>query len=325
MAKNSVYGSAPYITLDSTDVSSKQIYKTNKPGHFKTILPSELKLEGTNWEVGLVWTRIPFTWRTISKPIQFGIIVKLYNYKLMEHTHFANRRPWLQSKDLFHKSVNSMNLEDYPSNMTGYIPYYFPAGFYPTRYAVGKQLADDINSMLKGTNITVHFFERPDNTYGFNVLGGQISIWTSEAWFLKDLFGLKYDHPQEATGGEPKENDSKLFGIYNLEQAESDLKRTKTFEVYSGIEMYCNAVAPYAMGSSLVQHLTTISTSNVTPGESIVYHANPIIYYPVSNNYFNLLEVKLANRTGDLVEFFGGDSDQVTVQLHFRQHRMFGI
>ena len=315
MAKNSYYCTNPPLILDSTDEPRMRLYPNNKPNHFRNVMSTEMRLVGPNWEVGLVWARIPFTWRNIPNAIQFGLI---YTPK----TGHKSRSEFTTDDDTIITRLHAIDngtLNHYPLNASNYQAYYLSPGFFPTRYALGVHMETEINNLLLGTGMSIHFYEKPNRTFGFRVKGGKLSIWTDNIGFLSNTFGF-LTHTLK-----PDNAPLKVEGIMDLEKVISVKDNIKPFQAYQSIELYCNAVAPYRMGSALVQHLAPIPTNDVINGTTFVYQPNPIIYYPVSANSFNEFEVQMAYRTGDEVVFSGDDADQVTLQLHFRQRHPSSI
>ena len=309
MAKNSIYGSNAPIILDSTDAASMRLYPNNRPSHFRNVMSTELKLVGPNWEVGMVWARIPFTWRNVPNAIQFGLIyIPKMGHK--SRSDFSTDDDPMTAR--LH-AIDNGTLNQYPLNASNYQVYYLSPGFFPTRYALGVHMEGEINTLLLGTGMSVHFYEKPDKTFGFRVKGGKLSIWTNNIGFLTNTFGF-LTHSLK-----PDNAPFKVEGIMDLEKAISVKDKIKPFQAYQSIEVYCSAVAPYRMGSSLVHLLAPIPTNDVINGTTFVYRPNPMFYYPVSANSFTEFEVQLANRTDVEVKFCGDDADQVTLQLHFRQ------
>jgi len=360
MAKNSIYSASPFLTLDSSDKVSLRLYQENKPHSFKNRLPCSMKLEGQNWEVGLVWARLPFTWRNIQAAVEMGILVRpdaAANAELKKKlpAEFHDRKRLKESRNPFIKRINNLPFESdqFPETSSGFLHYYFPAGFYMSRYEVGKKLEADLNKLLAPASMSVHFFERTDRTFGFNVIGGKIGIWTRGYQFLKGVLGQRlqnYEVPgtiaaerdgapsakrarveevedeeetdDEEEGGAEAREPKTIVGIVDLEQSLCKAEHFKPFPVFGSIELYCDAIDKYVMGNNLVQHIAAVSTHNVKHGETFVHQANPIVYYPVSSDNFSEIGVTLAYRTGDPVWFRGGESDRVSVQLHFRQRRL---
>ena len=116
MAKNSIYGSNAPIILDSTDAASMRLYPNNRPSHFRNVMSTELKLVGPNWEVGMVWARVPFTWRNVPNAIQFGLI---YTPKMghKSRSDFSTDDDPLTAR--LH-AIDNGTLNQYPLNASNY-------------------------------------------------------------------------------------------------------------------------------------------------------------------------------------------------------------
>jgi len=112
MAKNSIYDQSPFVSLDSTDENSITQYKENKPSKFKNILPSELKLDGQGWEVGLVYGRFPFTFRSVKTAQQFGLVIHPASRLVTDE--FTTRKLWQHSGDNFIRRINSTEDMGFP-------------------------------------------------------------------------------------------------------------------------------------------------------------------------------------------------------------------
>jgi hypothetical protein len=315
MAKNSFLGHAPFLTLDSSDPASMAIHRNNKPAHFVNTLASELRLEGNAWMCALMECRIPKTFRTIPNTSLLCILVKP---KLVNEEYgdkFLTREGWKANANPDIAEFNQLDIKEYPSFNTGFLPYYIPAGVYSTPRQISKQMETDINAMLQGSNMKIVSYERPDQTIAWQVFGGVMGVWSKNIATLSDYFGWKYDYIGTAVQGQEK----RFGGVVDIDAVITDPVHMKPLESYSNVDVFCDAIATYSMGSQQVDHIATIPMNGVEEGETVVYTPSPHIYYPVSGNNMREIEVKVCRRNGELVNFMGGHSDRVSLKLHFKQ------
>jgi len=316
MAQNSFLGHAPFLTLDSSDPASIAIHRENKPAHFVNTLSTELRLEGNAWMCALMECRVPKTFRTISDPTQLFILVKPQSVSKGYETRFSNR---VEMKDHYYQEFadfNKLEIYDYPPDSSGFLAYEIPTGVYSSPRQLAKNMEKELNNLLQGSNLKVISYERPNHTVAFRVFGGEMGIWSKKMTVLSDYFGWKSASYNESTfGDEP----FKIAGVAHIDSVLTDPSLMQPLEPYSNVDVFCDAIATYSMGSQQVNHLATVPMHGVVKGETVVYTPSPHIYYPVSRNNMREIEVKVCRRNGELVNFMGGDSDRVSLKLHFKQ------
>jgi hypothetical protein len=256
------------INLSSADPVSMSKYKSNKPSSFTQILERTKLLNG-NWEVGVRWIRVPFTWRTIEKPTRFGILVKPND---STQSRYTNRTAAKNTDDEFDRRLFSQKIEWYEENNSGYISYTFPPGFYQSRKEVGEKLAEGINARLQGSNVSVFFEELPHRTYRFVVTGGDVGLFAENAYILQDILGFKVGSAL----------DGRLIGLQDIRHAKCDDKRFKPFAAYPDVDVYCNIIETYPYGTGRCNQIFALSQSGEKEGSMVYRHVGTPHYYPVA-------------------------------------------
>jgi hypothetical protein len=276
-------------------------------------------LEGTNWEVGLISATIPFTWCNVDKSVRFLVIFS--EADVVGANRYPPVRNLTDSPDSFLKAVGNLAVtKSLVHSDLCYVQYLLPPGLYSSRQEVGRTIASGLSQLLARAGVVVSLYEWSEDRFSFGVQGVHVRLFMGDPWLMRDVLGFEIEQVPEPTNGSP------VFMVSDLTNILNNKSLMKEFLVPTSIELYCDAVEPYAHGSQRTSQLATISVEGVKHGMSFTFLPSAVEYYPVSNDRFSNIEVKLTYNNGELVAFRNmGVGNPVSVKLRFRQKLFGGI
>ena len=120
------------IVLTLSSNSSSTIYPNNEPGHFQTLLPTDLRLDGSGWMIGLARIQFPRTWPILTDS---DCTFKIYKIKPSVQIIVKISEDNFVSTENFIEHINKL-IEDAGSKLT--TGQKAATGIHETRFKLGN-------------------------------------------------------------------------------------------------------------------------------------------------------------------------------------------
>lgn len=308
-----------YIVLPS-NVKHIEGDVINQPNHFKTPLDRPLELQKDKWEVALAEINYPHSWQKSlsNKHIWYQFNKKEYKWVDPSPTTIgevnivrdvvSSKSHWDESELMIKQSKQvkrtSIKLEsrEVIKYLNSIKPREFDGRFTYSTYEKDNKERRVIVYLREGEMIYLAPTLR-------TLLGFSNGYITSVGYNHKIIL----TNPQSQIDPlEPKQDKNPSDMIFKVVAPKKPDFQDSKYNLY----IYCNLVDESIVGDTQVPLLRTVAVSNKNQNKYISEHFQDLRYMPLSNSFYQYIEIKITDDYGELIDFQSG---KVIVTLHLRQ------
>ncbi len=322
------------VTLPSN--SSTEIFKTNRPNSYKTIVKRTINEETDGqWEVAPISITYPHSFDNLDHPIKVGLLIAFPHtisdlYPLEENQHMKKAiRISGEYMQTFRSRISSEELalfdsvlKDYKSKLTGNCeqPFFadifqIPAGYYANVQEILDQIELGFEKAL-GIILRIKFghtfegklklkYEASSRRVSLNADGMQGYFFTQDQELFVNILGL----PENWQYGNAS------YPFFGADFPVANCNTCKFVNLHS-IYVYSDIINYQLVGDTEAPLFGTVPIQG-SREEVITYVFNPTYYYPVARANINEIEIELYTENGDPFPFTS--TSKVVLRLHFRK------
>lgn len=346
-----------YVVLPSNVKLPRGISHQNRTNHFKTYLPRALNFQDyREWVVGLAQINFPQSWSKTIPLERCSYSFQKHSYdpatrELLYKTLFDHEQGTLEYKSalnilkqydestkmVINCSEGDKNKEASPSKDVKHLVEFLNNSKPETMKGEFKYNSTGKISvtLLRGESIELKrnladiLGFRDTNIMGYTGVPLDTSKVTDEHIFLREYYSFQRALDSENSDRmkhaiEDAEYFKRLFsqavenddqGLYYEVTADSGVDTNTMYNMF----VYCNLVENTLVGDVLVPLLRAIPIYHGDDDKYVGKNFNRIRYRPLARNFFECIEIQLADDTGELVNFQYG---KAILTLHVKKRNM---